>query len=557
MPITDLLRINAQNAPDEVAVVERSPRSGSDRIITSEEYGRTESHPDMAFRREITWRQMDDDASRTANFCLERGLGRGSKVALLMKNSLEWFPLYFGVMRSGALVVPMNFRNDQSDTQKCLELTQADAIFFGHGYEEQIGSLRGEAPSIKTFVSMGPDRLDFAMNYWDCVRGARADAPDVELSDSDDAAIYFTSGTTGQPKAIMHTHSAIKSVCVTEQTHHGQTRGDVFLCLAPLYHTGAMMHWLGSLASCSRAVLLRDGRPKPILKAVSDEGITIAFMLVPWVQDILQEAESGAVNFSDFRLSQWRLMHIGAQPVPAELIRRWRQYFPSQQYDTNYGLSESMGPGCVHLGVENTHKVGAIGRPGTAWQAAIVTETGEPVTGRAVGELMVKGPGVMRCYYRDEEATSASLKDGWLCTGDMGYADEDGFIFLVDRKKDVIISGGENIFPIQIEDHIRLLDKVKDVAVIGGYDKRLVEVPIAIVSLKEGRMSSEDELSAHCEALPRYKRPRRFIFADVPRNPTGKIEKPRLRAMYGGKETAGAMEYNTSEIQQNRGREAV
>jgi len=231
-------------------------------------------------------------------------------------------------------------------------------------------------------------------------------------------------------------------------------------------------------------------------------------------------------------------MHIGAQPVPAELITRWKTYFPDQDYDTNYGLSESMGPGCVHLGIENTHKVGAIGKPGTAWEAAVVSETGEAAPPRAIGELIVRGPGLMKCYYRDEEATAAALKDGWLYTGDMGYADEDGFVYLVDRKKDVIISGGENIFPIQIEDHIRELGAVKDVAVIGGYDKRLVEVPIAVVSLKDGAAATKEELAPHCEKLPRYKRPRRFIFAEVPRNPTGKIEKPRLRAMYGGNEDA-------------------
>ncbi|MDR3279304.1 MAG: acyl--CoA ligase [Synergistaceae bacterium] len=537
MPITDLLRTNAQIDGESVAAVERSPRSGSRKIISHIEYGESESHPDMAFRREMTWGQMDADANRVANFCLSRGLTRGSKVALLMKNSLEWFPLYFGVMRSGALVVPMNFRNDPGDTKKCVELTQADAIFFGHGYEEQTASIREELPSVKTFVSMGPDRLDFAMNYWDHVRTASPDATCVEFSDDDDAAIYFTSGTTGQPKAILHSHSAIQSVCTTERTHHNQTEEDVFLCLAPLFHTGAMMHWLGSLASRGKAVLLRDGRPESIMKAVSDEGITIAFMLVPWVQDILQGVENGSIDFARYRLGQWRLMHIGAQPVPAELIARWRRHFPKQQYDTNYGLSESMGPGCVHLGIENTHKVGAIGKAGTAWQAVIVDESGVPVKGSAIGELTVKGPGVMRRYYNDAESTEASLKDGWLYTGDMGYADGDGFIYLVDRKKDVIISGGENIFPIQIEDHIRELGSVKDVAVIGGYDKRLVETPIAVVSLKDGASATEAELAAHCEALPKYKRPRRFIFAPVPRNATGKIEKPRLRAMYGGEET--------------------
>ena len=226
-------------------------------------------------------------------------------------------------------------------------------------------------------------------------------------------------------------------------------------------------------------------------------------------------------------------MHIGAQPVPPSLITRWKKYFPHHQYDTNYGLSESIGPGALHLGVENIHKVGAIGKAGYGWESKIIDENGDPVQRGEVGELCVKGPGVMTCYYNDPEATAAVLKDGWLLTGDMAREDEDGFVFLVDRKKDVIITGGENLYPVQIEDFIRSNPKVKDVAVIGLPDKRLGEIAAAIISIKEECTCSEEEMAKFCEALPRYKRPRKYIFADVPRNPTGKIEKPKLRKMYG------------------------
>jgi acyl-CoA synthetase (AMP-forming)/AMP-acid ligase II len=514
-------------------MVEINPRS-DDAAISWSEYETIESYPQSAKRREMTWKFLDEQSDRVANFLLNRGFGKGSKIALLLMNGLEWFPIYFGALRSGAMVVPINFRNTKEETLGCIELTQADALFFGPEFKNDITAIADELPSVKTFVFVGPDSPDFAESYFSGVGEENAKDTEVPISDEDDAAIYFTSGTTGLPKAILQKHSNLLSVCATEQTHHGQKEDDVFLCLAPLFHTGSMMHWLGSLVSCSGAVLLRDAKPESILSAVSDEGITIAFMLVPWVQDILQAQENGSIDFTNYKLDQWRLMHIGAQPVPAELIMRWKRYFPEQKYDTNYGLSEAMGPGCVHLGVENAHKIGAIGKPGTAWQARIVDESGNPVEQGTIGELTVKGPGVMKCYYNDEESTAASLRGGWLFTGDMGYEDEDGFIFLVDRKKDLVISGGENIYPIQIEDHIRLMDAVKDVAVIGAYDKRLVEIPIAIVALKDGRKCSNDELEAHCEALPRYKRPRRFIFDDVPRSPTGKIEKPKLRAKYGG-----------------------
>ena len=226
-------------------------------------------------------------------------------------------------------------------------------------------------------------------------------------------------------------------------------------------------------------------------------------------------------------------MHIGAQPVPQSLIKRWKQVFPNHEYDTNYGLSESIGPGAVHLGVENIHKVGAIGKAGFGWQTRIVDEQGKDVQQGQVGELCLKGPGLMTCYYRDPEATSKTLVDGWLLTGDMAQEDEDGFIFLVDRKKDVIISGGENIYPVQIEDFLSAHPDIRDVAVIGLPDPRLGEISAAIISVKDGHSLTEEQVDQFCMKLPRYKRPRRIIFADVPRNPTGKIEKPRLRRIYG------------------------
>jgi acyl-CoA synthetase (AMP-forming)/AMP-acid ligase II len=226
-------------------------------------------------------------------------------------------------------------------------------------------------------------------------------------------------------------------------------------------------------------------------------------------------------------------MHIGAQPVPPSLINRWKKHFPQHDYDTNYGLSESIGPGCVHLGIENLHKVGAIGKAGYGWETRIVDENGVDVAADKVGELIVKGPGVMRRYYRNPEATGESLKGGWLYTGDMARRDGDGFIYLVDRKKDVIISGGENIYPVQIEDFLHGFGPVKDVAVIGVPDERLGEIAVAIVELKPGQDTTEEDLREYLGGLPRYKRPRRIIFDAVPRNATGKIEKPKLRERYG------------------------
>ena len=379
---------------------------------------------------------------------------------------------------------------------------------------------------------VGASCPSFAEDYVACTADCSSQSPAIAIDDHDDAAIYFSSGTTGFPKAILHDHESLMHAAKVEQHHHGQTKDDVFLCIPPLYHTGAKMHWMGSLLTGGKAVLLKGTKPRSILKAVSEERCTIVWLLVPWAQDILDAIDSGEVSLEEYHLDQWRLMHIGAQPVPKSLIQRWKKLFPHHEYDTNYGLSESIGPGCVHLGVENIRKVGAIGIPGYGWEVKIVDERGDAVALGEVGELCVKGPGVMTCYYRDPKATAEVLKDGWLYTGDMAKQDDEGFIYLVDRKKDVIISGGENIYPVQIEDFLHGHEAVKDVAVIGLPDRRLGEISAAIIECKPGFSCSEEEINAYCRQLPRYKRPHKIIFADVPRNATGKIEKPKLRHIY-------------------------
>jgi acyl-CoA synthetase (AMP-forming)/AMP-acid ligase II len=427
----------------------------------------------------------------------------------------------------------MNFRYTAEEIKYCLELSETSALIFGPEFIGRLETIYDQIPRVKTLFFAGENRPSFAENYDRVTANCSSEDPSITLCDSEDAAIYFSSGTTGFPKAILHTHASLVSSCYTEQKHHGQTREDNFLCIPPLYHTGAKMHWFGSLVAGSRAVLLRGIKPDWVLKTISEEKITIVWLLVPWAQDILDAIDRGDVKLKDYNLSQWRLMHIGAQPVPPSLIHRWKKYFPHHLYDTNYGLSESIGPGCVHLGVENIHKVGAIGIPGFQWEVRITDENGQNVVQGEVGELAVKGPGVMKCYYNDSRATNAVLRDGWLFTGDMARMDEDGFIYLVDRKKDVIISGGENIYPVQIEDFLRAHEAVKDVAVIGLADSRLGEIAAAIIELKPGHECSEQAIREFCSPMPRYKRPKQIIFDKVPRNPTGKIEKPKLREKYG------------------------
>ncbi|UCF84937.1 MAG: AMP-binding protein, partial [Desulfobacteraceae bacterium] len=401
---------------------------------------------------------------------------------------------------------------------------------------DRINTIKGAVGTIKDYVFVGSTDIkpDYAEGFEVFLDKGSIENPNVPIGLMDEAGLYFTSGTTGTPKPILLTHRNLEFSCILENRHHNQTHKDNFLCIPPLYHTGAKMHWFGNFIVGAKAVILKGVKPQWILEAVSEEKATIVWLLVPWAQDILIAIENGEVKLADYELDQWRLMHIGAQPVPPSLVKNWKKVFPSHDYDTTYGLSETTGPGCVHLGIENLHKVGAIGMPGFDWEYRIVDSNLKQVPQGEPGELMVRGPGVMKEYYKNQEATKDTIIDGWLLTGDMAKVDENGFIWLVDRKKDVIITGGENIFPVEIEDFLMENQKIQDAAVIGIPNERLGEIVAAIVKAKPGQEITEEEFMAYCEALPRYKRPRAVFFGDVPRNPTGKIEKPKLRKKYAG-----------------------
>ena len=533
MPITDILEKNCRLYGDDVALVEINPEMPETKRTTWKEFDLIEPSRAAYYRREITWNLFNEKANRFANLLIERGIKKGEKVGILLMNCLEWLPIYFGILKTGALAVPLNFRYSADEIKYCVELAEIDILVFGPEFIGRVEEIADEISKGRLLYFVGDGCPGFAEDYNAHTANCSSQSPKIDVNDDDEAAIYFSSGTTGFPKAILHNHESLMHAAKAEQNHHGQTKDDVFLCIPPLYHTGAKMHWFGSLLTGGKAVLLKGTSPKTILQAVSEEHCTIVWLLVPWAQDLLLALDNKELDIADYDLDQWRLMHIGAQPVPPSLIKHWKEYFPHHQYDTNYGLSESIGPGCVHLGVDNIDKVGAIGKAGYGWEAKIIDEQGETVKQGETGELAVKGPGVMTCYYRDPKATAEVLHDGWLYTGDMAMEDEDGFIFLVDRKKDVIISGGENIYPVQIEDFLRTNEAILDVAVIGLADHRLGEISAAIIELKPGVECTEEDIQEFCKKLPRYKRPRKIIFADVPRNPTGKIEKPKLREKYG------------------------
>jgi acyl-CoA synthetase (AMP-forming)/AMP-acid ligase II len=513
MLISDLLAQNADLYPDEVALIEFRPSKG--------------------IRKVITWQDFDLYANRVANALIASGIKKDDRVIHLMMNSIDWLIAYFGIIRTGAWAVPLNFRFTSAEIKYCADISEARMIVLGEEFTDRVNAIRRQLPSIGKYVFTGQDTPSGMEPFAVFLDSGKPRPPAVKLNPEDVCGLYFTSGTTGAPKPIVLTHANMEFACVVEQKHHYQTRDDNFILVPPLYHTGAKMHWFGSLLAGGRATILTEISPKTILGTVHKERGTIVWLLVPWAQDILVALDKGELKLSDYDLSRWRLMHIGAQPVPPSLVRRWKQYFPQMQYDTNYGLSESTGPGCIHLGIENIHKVSAIGRAGYGWQARIVDNDGKDVPQDVNGEIIVKGAGVMKEYYKNPEKTAETIKDGWLYTGDIGKADEDGFIWLTDRKKDIIITGGENIFPVEIEDVLQSHPGIYDAAVIGIPDERLGEIAAAVIDPKPGVILTEQEIADFCaQHLSHFKRPRRIFFGKVPRSPTGKIEKPKLRERY-------------------------
>ncbi len=514
MTIVDMLINNARNYPDKVALVELAPTAG--------------------IRKEVTWKELERGSAKLASALIRAGIKKDDKVLHFMTNSITWLEAYFGIIRTGAWAVPLNYRFTAKDFLYCAQVSEARMLIMGQAFVDRVMSVKNHLTYMEKMIVVDEEATDDLILYKDFI--ATGD-PDDELyvPKSDDVCgLYFTSGTTGDPKPIVLPHKNMDHAAKAEQMHHMQTIDDNFMLIPPLYHCGAKMHWFGSLMTASKAVLLNEVSPKTIMETMSKEKCTIAWLLVPWAQDILVALDKGDIKLEDYDLKQWRLMHIGAQPVPKSLIMHWKDYFPEMLYDTNYGLSECTGPGCVHLGVENIHKVGAIGVPGYGWECKIVDKDMNPVKQGEVGELLLRGNGVMREYYKNPKKTAETIMpDGFLRTGDVAKMDEDGFIYLVDRIKDLIIVGGENVYPVEVEDMIRTNPAVLDVAVIGVPDDRLGEIVVAIIKVKPGMELSNDEIKAFCDIrLPRYKRPRIFVFGEVMRNPTGKIEKPKMREKY-------------------------
>jgi acyl-CoA synthetase (AMP-forming)/AMP-acid ligase II len=517
MIISEMLARNRRMYPHQIALIERTPSKKE--------------------RKRISWKEFDERVDRIANVLIARGIGKGDRVLHWMMNSINWLEAYFGIVRTGAVAAPLNFRFTDKDFKYCVEVAEPKALIVDEQFLDKVEAVHHPLLPRHQCIVNGKNVPQGMEGLESVIAESDPNPAKIEVRDEDPCGLYFTSGTTGVPKPILLTHKNMECAAITEVVHGLRKPGDIWVTLKPFYHTGDWIHWLASLILGGTSVIQRERiTPRAIFDAIHEERGTVAMLLVPWLQDILTVLESGEIKIEEYDFSCWRLVLLGTQHVPPSLVLRWKEKFPKMLYEINYGLTEASGPGCIHLGPGNEHKLGSIGKAGFNWEARIVDDNGNDVIQGGVGEIIVKGNGVMREYYRNPEKTAETIKTGWLYTGDMGKMDQDGFIWFVDRKKDVIISGGENIYPVELEEVLQSHPKVHDVGVIGLPDERLGEIVVAVIDLEPDLPRSteiEKDIFHFCEAnLPRYKRPRRIIFDKVLRNPTGKIEKLRMRQKY-------------------------
>ena len=286
MVITDFLERNARLYGSEVSLVELNPSEERDSATTWWDFNLIESAgKDAPYRRELTWKDFDRRANRFANLLLSRGLKRGTKVGILLMNCIEWLPIYFGILKAGCIAVPMNFRFSGDEIEYCLDLADVEVLVFGPEFVSRMDTVHSTVKTTKVFFYLGKGGPDYTEDCLTLMGYCSSSAPPVALNEEDNAAIYFSSGTTGFPKAILHNHKALLSSCKTEQNHHSQTKDDVFLCIPPLYHTGAKMHWFGSFLEGGKAVLLKGTSPEVILRTASEEHCSIVYEISLCITD--------------------------------------------------------------------------------------------------------------------------------------------------------------------------------------------------------------------------------------------------------------------------------
>lgn len=495
-----------------------------------------ENWPSKGLRRVLTWKDLEEQSNKLANFLRkECKVGPGDIVLHLLMNSLEWYVSYMAVLKTGAAVAPLNFRFASSDIKYAADVSKCKVFILGDGFLPKVEPIMGEMPYIEKYICVGDNVPEGMVSYKEVMEKGDPSEVLVEVDDDQMAELMFTSGTTGPPKPVCHTHKSLFWIAIGNALTYSLGHESVYIAAHPFYHSGSLFLSFPCYVAAGKIVMPMELQPKSLIKTLSEEKCTRGWLTVPTWSDLLNAIEAGEVDPKEYDLSHLRNIEIGAQPVPQVIFEKSKRIFPHIKIGNIYGITEGGGGGLTHLYDEDVfRKPGSIGKATAFMEAKVVNDKGEEVPPGVVGELILRGPRLMKEYAFNPEMTQKTIVNGWLYTGDLAYMDEEGYIYFADRKKDLIIRGGENIFPAEIEDFLRRHPKIQDVAVLGYPHPRLVEIVMAVIQPKPGETLTEDEVLEFCKegGLAKFKWPEKIVFAEVPRNPAGKIDKPKLREIY-------------------------
>jgi acyl-CoA synthetase (AMP-forming)/AMP-acid ligase II len=479
--------------------------------------------------RTYTYDELNRIVNRLAHGLLTRGVKKGDRIALMMKNSDHFVIVFYAIMKVGAIAVPINFRLTTPEVRYILGDSESSVVFFDDIYAKTIKEAAEELPHDILQVSIGAEAEEGQIRWEEFVSNNDAN-PNVNVLESDDCEILYTSGTTGKPKGALFDHHRIFHVGVNVMAMMSIHPNDRMLHLAPLFHCAQLNLFmvLGTFLGCTQ-VIHRDFHPIETLRAIEEHKITL-FFGVPTMYNFLLQVP----NAKDYDLSSVKRCGYGAAPMPISLLKKSMELFEHDQFYNLCGLTEG-GPGGICLTPDrHVDKIGSGGLPIPNTEARVVDDEGNDVPPGVVGEFIIRGETIMKEYYKKPEETKKALRDGWLYTGDLATIDEDGFITLVDRKKDMIISGGENVYSTEVEHVLYSHPQVLEAAVIGVPHEVWGEAVAAVIVPKPGQTIDFQELQEFCrKSLAGYKIPRVFYEAEqLPRNASGKVLKYQLRKQY-------------------------
>ena len=510
MVLGEILRWNAKRHPDKVAIV-------------FDEY-------------RCTFRRLEDRVNRLANGFLQMGLQKGDRVGFMAQNCPQHIELLFAAAKAGIILVPIGFRFVEAEILHIVNDVEPRVLIFTIEHQDQINSIKLQIKNVEKFICL-EQKLDFAFYYEDLVQSSSATEPPIVIEENDDLTILYTSGSTGNPKGVIHTQGKWIIGCLNYVCNLMRSENDVALIVAPMYHLASIWPFLLNLFIGGRVVILSRFDPVKVLETVEKEGITNINLVPTHLVDLLE-----AVKKKQYDISSLRSITYGAAPMPLEVLKQCTETF-GHIFTHLYGMTESTS--CVtYLKVggyveTEDQKLSrrlafSCGQDGINIETRVVNSEGNDVKCGEVGEIIVRGPSITKGYWRLPEETSRKLKNGWFYTGDLATVDEDGYVFITDRKDFKIISGGENIYPKEVEDIIYQHPAVKEVVIVAVPDKRWGEAVKAVVVLKEGFKATEDEIIHFCkERMAGYKKPKSVDFvSDLPKSSLGKILRKEIKKYY-------------------------